>query len=198
MRPAARLMRSASATDVPPNFMTTVPFKARQVRAACAALLLAASLASCGGGGKATADRHGPLPAPGTPELGLPLETAVAQLFAVGFAGTGPDAHVVRRLRTRDWGVVVLESSNVAGPLQARALTGAIAAAGRRHRRPPPLVLAASPETFPGVLLAPQPAQRTAPAAFRAARAAGRKLRAAGVDAVFAPEADLAVAAGPA
>jgi hypothetical protein len=26
MRVAARLMRSASATEVPPNFMTTVPF----------------------------------------------------------------------------------------------------------------------------------------------------------------------------
>ena len=25
MRPAARLMRSASATEVPPNFMTTIP-----------------------------------------------------------------------------------------------------------------------------------------------------------------------------
>src|SRR3954454_1398742 len=143
MRPAARLMRSASATDVPPNFMTTVPFKARQVRGCAAAVLVAASLASCGGGD--AADQHGPLPAPGTPELGLPLETAVAQLFAVGFAGTGPDAHVVRRLRTRDWGVVVLESSNVAGPRQARALTGAITAAGRRHRRPGPLVLAGSP-----------------------------------------------------
>src|SRR4051795_1152574 len=113
MRPAARLMRSASATDVPPNFMTTVPFKARKIRACAAAVLAAGALASCGGGGgDQPAVARGPLPPAGVPSLGLPLEAAVAQLFAVGFPGTGPQAPIVAKLRERDWGAVVLGPAN--------------------------------------------------------------------------------------
>src|SRR3954462_12595059 len=130
MRPAARLMRSASATDVPPNFMTTVPFKARKV-SSCAALLAAATVAACGGGGGGI-DATGPLPPAGRPSLGLPLETAVAQLFAVGFPGTGPDAPIVKELRPRDWGAVVMGPANAQAPLQTRVLAKSLRRAGAR------------------------------------------------------------------
>src|SRR4051812_25797203 len=120
MRAAARLMRSASATDVPPNFMTTVPVNTRKVSPALAALLAAVALVSCGGGGEV--HRDAPLQPAGKPELGLPVEAAVAQLFAVGFPGTGAKAPIVARLRERDWGVVVLTGRNTTAPAQARAL----------------------------------------------------------------------------
>src|SRR3954467_4741088 len=153
MRPAARLMRSASATDVPPNFMTTVPFKARKVRACVAALGAAALLAGCGGGGDAKVVARGPVEPPARLNLGVSLETAVAQVFAVGFPGTGPQAPIVKRLRGRDWGAVVIGPENAQAPLQARALAKAIHAAGGRGGRPAPLVLASSPETYPGVTM---------------------------------------------
>src|SRR3954447_12672325 len=151
MRPAARLMRSASATDVPPNFMTTVPFKARKLRACLAALLAAAALASCGGSGEPAIVARGPLPPAADPTRGLPIETAVAQLFAVGFPGTGPDAPIVKRLNDRDWGAVVMGPANAVAPLQAQVLAKTLRTAGSRGGRLAPLVLASSPETWPGV-----------------------------------------------
>src|SRR5690349_4651770 len=141
MRPAARLMRSASATDVPPNFMTTVPFKARKVRACLAALLAAAALGSCGGGGQVRIVATGPLQPAGEPNLGMPLETAVAQLFAVGFPGTGPDAPIVAKLHDRDWGAVVIGPSNAVAPVQAKVLAKTLRLAGARGGRPAPLIL---------------------------------------------------------
>src|SRR4051812_29902313 len=150
MRPAARLMRSASATDVPPNFMTTVPFKARKIRACAAAVLAAGALASCGGGGgDQPAVARGPLPPAGVPSLGLPLEAAVAQLFAVGFPGTGPQAPIVAKLRERDWGAVVLGPANALAPLQARTLAKALRRAGRRGGGPAPPGLPPPPGAHP-------------------------------------------------
>src|SRR4051812_43803127 len=199
MRPAARLMRSASATDVPPNFMTTVPFKARKIRACAAAVLAAGALASCGGGGgDQPAVARGPLPPAGVPSLGLPLEAAVAQLFAVGFPGTGPQAPIVAKLRERDWGAVVLGPANALAPLQARTLAKALRRAGRRGGRPAPLVLASSPETSPGVSINAQSDLSEPAVAFRQARTAARTVHALGVRAGLAPDADLASPAGPA
>src|SRR4051794_25664146 len=221
MRPAARLMRSASATDVPPNFMTTVPFKARKIRACAAAVLAAGALASCGGGGgDQPAVARGPPPPAGVPSLGLPLEAAVAQLFAVGFPGTGPQAPIVAKLRERDWGAVVLGPANALAPLQARTLATALRRAGRRGGRPAPLVLPSNPEThprvsikppshlslsppptrgtFPGVPTNAQPAPPDPAVASRQARTAARTVHALGVRAGLAPDADLASPAGPA
>src|SRR3954453_5500401 len=200
MRPAARLMRSASATDVPPNFMTTVPFKARKIRACAAAVLAAGALASCGGGGgdppgaavpaagalaswgggggDQPAVPRGPLPPAGVPSLGLPLEAAVAQLFAVGFPGTRPQAPIVAKLRERDWGAVVLGPANALAPLQARTLATALRRAGRRGGRPPPLVFASSPETYPGVSINAQSDLSEPAVAFRQARTAARTVHA--------------------
>src|SRR4051812_44032168 len=198
MRPAARLMRSASATDVPPNFMTTVPFKARKLRACLPAVLAAAAVVSCGGSSGPAIVARGPLPPPGEPNLGLPLETAVAQLFAVGFPGTGPDAPIVGKLRERDWGAVVLGPSNAVSPPQARALANALRKAGARGGRPQPPVVASRPETFPRVTMAPQPDVSEPAVVSRQARGAARLLQATGIRAGLAPDADLAVAAGPA
>src|SRR3954470_20226476 len=156
MRPAARLMRSASATDVPPNFMTTVPFKARKLRACLTAVLGAAALASCGGSGESAIVARGPLPPAGEPNLGMPLETAVAQVFAVGFPGTGPDAPIVKKLHDRDWGAVVMGPPSARAPLQAQMRPKTLRTAGLRGGRPAPLVLASSPETWPGVQIQPQ------------------------------------------
>src|SRR4051794_9196418 len=197
MRPAARLMRSASATDVPPNFMTTVPFKARKTSSCAAAALAALAFASCGGGDHAIVAR-GPLPPAGTPNLGMPLETAVAQLFAVGFPGTGPDAPIVKKLRRRDWGAVVIGPSNALAPLQAQVLAKTLRTAGSRGGRPAPLVLASSPETWPGVQIQPQSDFSEPAVLFRQSRAAAKLLHASGVGAGLAPDADLATATGPA
>jgi beta-N-acetylhexosaminidase len=180
--------------------MTTVPFTARKVSPRAAAVLAAATLASCGGGGGGGAriEATGPLPPPPQPSLGLPLETAVAQLFAVGFPGTGPGAPILKQLRGRDWGAVVLGPSNLQAPLQARVLAKSLRSAGARGGRPAPLVLASSPETFPGVQVDAEPDLSEPAVAFRQARAAAGTLRATGVRAGLAPDADLAVAAGPA
>src|SRR3954451_19021460 len=191
MRPAARLMRSASATDVPPNFMTTVPFKARKLRACLAAGLAAAALASCGGSGEPAIVARGPLPPAGEPNLGMPLETAVAQLFAVGFPGTGPDAPIVKKLHRRGWGAVVVGPANALAPLQAQVLAKTLRTAGRRGGRPAPLVLASSPETWPGGQIQPQSHVSEPAVLFRQSRAAGKTLSASGVGAGLAPDADL-------
>src|SRR4051794_1483786 len=190
--PAARLIFSASATEVPPNFMTTVPFmRTRQI--SCALLLVALALAGCGGASNRRA-------VAGTPELalGMPVGDAVAQLFAVGFAGTGPQAPMVKRLRDRPWGVVVLDAENALAPVQSRALAQALVTAAHRGGRPAPLIATSEPGRYPGVSMLPQYQQVSASDARNQAHAAGQVLRAGGVRAVFAPVADLAYASGPA
>jgi len=78
----------------------------------------AVALAGCG-----SAARRPPPGPPGRLELGLPLRDAVAQLFAVGFAGKDPRAPLVARLRTRAWGVVVLEPPNAVAEVRRYTLT---------------------------------------------------------------------------
>src|SRR3954470_10292866 len=123
---------------------------------------------------------------------------AVAQLFAVGFAGTGPDAPMVKRLRRRAWGLVVLHANTTAAPFQSRTLVHALRDAGRRGGRPTPLVTAAEPASYPGVSMLPQPEQGSPSVARREAQAAARVLRRDGVRAVLSPDADLGLEAGPA
>ncbi|TMM05489.1 MAG: hypothetical protein E6G10_02540 [Actinobacteria bacterium] len=153
----------------------------------------AVALAGCG-----SAARRPPPGPPGRLELGLPLRDAVAQLFAVGFAGKDPRAPLVARLRTRAWGVVVLEPPNAVAPEQTGALVRALVDAGTRGGRPAPLVAAAEPEAFPGVRMDPPPAQGSPSVTRDQARAAAGVLRAAGVGAVLAPSADLGLTGGPA
>jgi beta-N-acetylhexosaminidase len=127
----------------------------------------------------------------------VPLARAAARLFLVGFPGTTPDAPIVRGLRRREWGAVLVAPANVVGDGQLRALTRSIdRAAGR-----PPLVVAAQlggdEAAVRGAGPRSQATTRTTARARSEARAAGQRLRRLGVDAVLAPSADLAVASGP-
>lgn len=174
---------------------------------ACAAALAAAGCGGSGGGGL-------PLAAPATtrstptttvksaPSLttkaGPPADPplAVAQLFAVGFAGSSPGAPIVRALDRRDWGVVVLSPGNVRSLAGAGALVRALHRHGQAGGRPRPLV-AARAGAVPGAPAVPQPEQSSPRSARRVAAAAATLLRRVGVRAVLAPDADLGVPAGP-
>jgi beta-N-acetylhexosaminidase len=162
-------------------------------RGLLAVALAGVALAGCGSNVKPAP--HEP---PGELALGLPVPDAVAQLFAVGFAGTDPKASIVARLRTRPWGVVVLDHDNAKAPGQTAALVKALKAAAHRGNHPAPLVADSEPEAFPGSRLSPQPEQGSSSVAKQQAQATARAMRAAGVWAVFAPVADIADAGGPA
>jgi beta-N-acetylhexosaminidase len=168
------------------------------LRQGCRALLIA-GLAACvvAGCGGTSLGRVAAGP-PGELALGMPVQDAVAQLFAVGFAGTGPQAPMVARLRTRAWGMVVLEQRNVVAPVQARTLARSLRTAARRGGRPAPLIAAAHPESYPGVQILPPYQQVSAADVGGQARRAAQVLRADSVRAAFAPRADVGYAGGPA
>ena len=105
--------------------------------------------------------------------LGLSPERAAAGLMLVGFAGTGADAPMMRRLRARDFGGIVLGAGNYADDAQLATLVGAIVAAARRAHHAPPVVFA---DRLPVAL---------------------GTLHAAHVGATFGPTADLAITGGP-
>lgn len=180
---------------------------AAAVVAVAAAAFLAVTLASDGDdapGPPAAEKRGGPDGGPGsaerTPEPGrddrwraraaaLPLDERVAQVFMVGFEGSGADSPVVAELRSRPWGAVVIGPENVPAVGGLAAVAAELEAAGTT----PPLRVAAELPAFP------RQRALTRPAAVRAAtRQAGATLAGAGVEAVLAPQADLAVPAGPA
>lgn len=174
-------------------------------------LLLAVGLAGCGSSepGLETAKRRSvqeratPVPAatasprPATVEVPaavraqaarLTREQRIAQLFLVGFEGT--DATVFPALRERGWGGLILTADNVLSPDQGAALAGETTV----EWTVPPLV---TPSDAPGFEL-PLPTPDARPAAVRAetaARAAG--LRAAGVNLVLAPRADVTITNDP-
>jgi beta-N-acetylhexosaminidase len=105
--------------------------------------------------------------------LGLSPERAAARLMLVGFAGTGPGAPLISRLRERDFGAVAVSSANYADDAQLATLVDAIGTAARAARHAPPVVFA-----------------DRLPVAWPA-------LHAAHVGASFGPVADLAVTGGP-
>ena len=156
--------------------------------------LVALALGGCGGGGVKVVK----VEPPGELALGMSTRDAIAQLFAVGFAGTGPRAPMVKRLRTRAWGLVVLHATNTVAPVQTRTLVHALTDAGKRGGRPAPLVTAAQPASYPGVSMLPQPEQGSPSVARDEAQAAAKVLRQDGVRAVFSPDADLGLETGPA
>jgi beta-N-acetylhexosaminidase len=105
--------------------------------------------------------------------LGLSAERAAARLMLVGFGGTGHDAPIVRRLRDRDFGGVVLGAGNYADNAQLATLVDVIASAARRAHHAPPVVFA---DRLPVAL---------------------GTLHSAHVSATFGPVADLAITGGP-
>jgi beta-N-acetylhexosaminidase len=105
--------------------------------------------------------------------LGLSPERAAARLMLVGFAGTAPDAPVVRRLAQRDFGGVVVGSANYTGQAQLASLVDAIGTAARQAHHAPPVVFGSRLPVAVGTL------------------------RAAHVGATFGPVADLKITGGP-
>jgi beta-N-acetylhexosaminidase len=131
---------------------------------------------------------------------GLPLPRAAAKVFAVGFEGRVARGRVRERLAQRDWGALLVTNRNYVSPSQLRALSRSARRAARRARHEPPLV-AANPALIGN--LGPRPqvdvgADGEPEAARAEARAAARRLRAAGVGLVLAPNADLGIGGGPA
>src|SRR5690349_11367119 len=242
-------MRSASATDVPPNFMTTVSASAEAAsdtalkdsfralrrpnygrRRLIAAILVLVAAAGVVAGVKSLARdprvkppataATGPtgslaktsflqrvVPAeresgrdvpPGVSALAnrLPLERKVAQLFLVGFTGTGPGAPVFSELAQRDLGGIVFLADNYTGPQQLAGLTAFARQLARRHKRVPPWLFTIQDggefSALAGLPPADAPSavsdvQRAAAEASQAARS----LQKLGINGVLGPEADV-------
>ena len=130
----------------------------------------------------------------------LPVEQAVAQLFAVGFEGQAASPALLEQMRQRAWGFVVVGASNYGSPSQLRDVVDGLERAARRGRQTAPLV-AADPDGLGR--LGPPPApdiglDGTPEEAQAEALDAARRLREAHVRMVLGPSADLAVAGGPA
>ncbi|MGI8593373.1 MAG: glycoside hydrolase family 3 N-terminal domain-containing protein [Solirubrobacteraceae bacterium] len=132
-----------------------------------------------------------------------PVERKVAQLFAVGFSGQDRDAPILRNLRRRDWGGLVLQDVNYLSSFQMAAFIEGLRANARIGRDVPPLIAATQEggerSAFPDLPPRPQGsvASKGVPAVGREARAAGKALRALGVTMTLAPSADVAAEGGP-
>jgi beta-N-acetylhexosaminidase len=121
----------------------------------------------------------------------LPGPQLVGQLFAVGVRGTTASRGTLRSVRRHGWGGVVLTPDNWSGARGTHRMTARLAAAARAAHRPPLLVGA---DGVPGTVLA-HGARATS--ARKRAAAAGRALRAAGVNLAIGPSADVGAAGGP-
>lgn len=108
----------------------------------------------------------------------------VAQLLLVGFEGTNLTASIFRELRTRGWGGLLMTSDNVLSPDQGAGLAGEAAAVARV----PPLV---AMDGVPGFELPTQSSEDSVRAVRADARSRAARFRAAGVNLVFAPRADV-------
>ena len=130
-------------------------------------------------------------------------QNAVAGLFMVGFAGTNSEASFFGRLKARPYGAVLLTASNYRQPQQLSALTQALQSAAREAGHPAPIVAAQQEggdfNAFGNLAPGSQVDIGNARKGVRdSALAAGRQLRALGVNMNFAPNANIAVAGGPA
>jgi beta-N-acetylhexosaminidase len=142
--------------------------------------------------------------APSADEVARAPADAVAGLFVVGFPGTAPSGSFFERLAARPYGAVLLGRENYNEPSQLARLTARIQKVARAADHPAPIVAARQEgdefSAFRNLAPDAQPdvgARRLAE--IRAsARAAGEQLRALGVAMNLAPNADVAVAGGPA
>jgi beta-N-acetylhexosaminidase len=129
---------------------------------------------------------------------------AVAGLLVVGFPGTEPTGSFFGRLAARSYGGVLLGRSNYVEPSQLARLTAHVQDVARRAGHPAPIVTAQQEggdfNAFAN--LAPDAqADVGARKTFEirgAARVAGQQLKALGIGLNLAPNADVAVAGGPA
>lgn len=156
---------------------------------------------------RAPSKRGGEEPAPPRPSelVRNPARAAeaVAGLFLVGFRGKRPDDPFMRRLDARPYGGVLITQANFRDTVQMRALNAQIQLTARAAGHPAPLI-AISQEggdlnTLPGspraqAVLGDAPRRSVSADAARA----GRRLRFLGIGMNLAPNADIAVAGGPA
>jgi beta-N-acetylhexosaminidase len=132
----------------------------------------------------------------------LPDERKVAQLFLVGFEGKGPGAPILASFKDTDFGGIVVEERNYSSPDRVAGLAGRVAKTAEKAGHVPPLVMAPQDGGKFSALsdLPPREAPadvRSPAAAERQARAAGKALRAVGVNGLLGPVVDVAAAGGP-
>jgi beta-N-acetylhexosaminidase len=143
-------------------------------------------------------------PPPSAGEILRSPGAAVAGLFMVGFRGTEPRGDFFRRLRARPFGGALLSEHNYDEPSQLAAITARIQEIARDARHPAPIVAAQQQgDEFSAFRNLAPDAQadvgaRSTSEMRASARAAGEQLRALGISMNLAPNADVAVAGGPA
>jgi beta-N-acetylhexosaminidase len=141
---------------------------------------------------------------PSADELRRAPGDAVAGLFIVGFPGTEPEGSFFERLAARPYGGVLVSSSNYVEPSQLAKLTAHVQGIARKAGHAAPIVTTQQEggdfSAFPNLVPDPQPAVGARkPFEIRgAARVAGEQLKALGIGMNLAPNADVAVAGGPA
>jgi beta-N-acetylhexosaminidase len=126
----------------------------------------------------------------------MTAEDKVAQLMLLGFEGSEPTAPVVRLLRTRPLGGIVIRRANYASREQVTALAGRATLAARRAGGDPPFVWApqeggdfsALPDVPPADVAADM---QDARAAGREALASGRALSRLNLNGVLGPVVDV-------
>jgi len=126
----------------------------------------------------------------------LPVERKVAQLFLLGFRGTDTSAEIFGRLRRLDLGGIVLAAPNYVDVTQLGTLAAQAAAVAREGHHVPPWVFASQEggelNSFPDLPPSAAPADlNSAREAAAQARAAGKSLRALGVNGVLGPVVDV-------
>ncbi len=126
------------------------------------------------------------------------LQQLVGQRLIVAFGGTTPSPALLQRVRRGEIGGVILFGANVTGPAQLARLTASLQAAARAGGQP--LLLVATDQegggvrrlSWAGPALSASGLGRLGAAAIQAqAAAAGRALRATGVNVDLAPVADV-------
>jgi beta-N-acetylhexosaminidase len=128
----------------------------------------------------------------------VPISHLLGQRLVVGFHGTRPSPELLRRARQGRMGGVILMGENIRGPAQIASLTRRLQRAAAAGGNPPLLVtvdqegglvrrFAAGPPTASP----PQMAARTPGFAYRQGRDTARYLARVGVNADFAPVADV-------
>jgi beta-N-acetylhexosaminidase len=143
-------------------------------------------------------------PPPSTDELLRAPGDAVAGLFVVGFAGTEPTGPFFTRLRARPYGAVLLGPSNYSEPSQLAKLAAHVQAVARDAGHAAPIVAAQQEGGEFNALRNLAPDGQAAVGARKgfeirgSARVAGQQLKALGIGMNLAPNADVAVASGPA
>lgn len=137
----------------------------------------------------------------GEPSEHLPLEQAVGQLFAVGFAGETASAEVLDLIERRQVGSVILFSRNLRSAEQTLALTTSLQRAARAAGHPAPLLILTDQEgglvqrlgpdstVFPGNMALG--ATGSEDLTSEVARASGRELAAQGINVNLAPVVDV-------